>query len=550
MKRVAQTLFLFLGLGSVLAYPQGNQVPPKFKHVIVVFQENRTPDNLFQGLLSWPGIDPKKYDIQPSGMVAGTCKNPQASSINGGSWDPTTCSITGGTEDKRCLEPQPLAGGYDPSHRHCAFLTMYDKGKMDGAGFVKDNCHKAKDCTNGGAGEFLSYKFVPNIQHRLDPYLEIAAEYGWANRMFQTNQGPSFPAHQYLFGGTSAQNSEDDKKAVFIAENPGGIMIARHAYPGCLSPPQESNQVISPQPAGEQCPAGCTCYSNGSKECKITQDTEHNLCFDHPTLATLLDQHQLGWKYYAPSQGSIWNAPHSIKDVCRPDYTTGKCTGADYKNVDFDLSHVVQDINDSSCKLAAVSWVIPDGQCSDHAASSRGGGPAWVASIVNAVGKSTCNYWKDTAIIITWDDWGGWYDHVTPPVLPGIQGDYQLGFRVPLLVVSAYTKPGTVSDRDRDFGSILRFIEENFSLGVGSLGFADARANHGLNDFFNQRAGDFRMIQAPPVPAFCTMAPGQGVAPDDDAEEGTADSPSDSNAPQPPPQRKVRRQRQQQPTGN
>ena len=67
MRLVVQILFLLLGLGSVLAYSQGLQAPPKFKHVIVVFQENRTPDNLFQGLLTWPGIDPKKYDIQPSG---------------------------------------------------------------------------------------------------------------------------------------------------------------------------------------------------------------------------------------------------------------------------------------------------------------------------------------------------------------------------------------------------------------------------------------------------------------------------------------------------
>jgi phospholipase C len=168
------------------------------------------------------------------------------------------------------------------------------------------------------------------------------------------------------------------------------------------------------------------------------------------------------------------------------------------------------------------------------------------------VGQSKCNYWKDTAVLITWDDWGGWYDHVKPPVLSGIQGDYQLGFRVPLLVVSAYTKPGTVSNADRDFGSILRFIEENFSLGVGTLGFADARARHGLDEFFNQQAGDFHMIQAPPVPAFCTMPPGQGVAPDDDAEEGAADSvPGDGNAPeQQQPQRRNRRQQQAQPTSN
>jgi hypothetical protein len=72
-------------------------------------------------------------------------------------------------------------------------------------------------------------------------------------------------------------------------------------------------------------------------------------------------------------------------------------------------------------ELAAVSWVIPDGKYSDHPINS-GQGPAWVAAIVNAIGNSTtCDnnigYWQDTAIFITWDDRGGWFDHVAPVIL-------------------------------------------------------------------------------------------------------------------------------------
>src|SRR5437868_10602121 len=65
------------------------------------------------------------------------------------------------------------------------------------------------------------------------------------------------------------------------------------------------------------------------------------------------------------------------------------------------------------CQLPAVSWVIPTGQASDHPGNNNGTGPSWVASIVNAIGGSS--YWSNTAVIITWDDWGGWYDHVPPP---------------------------------------------------------------------------------------------------------------------------------------
>jgi len=131
-------------------------------------------------------------------------------------------------------------------------------------------------------------------------------------------------------------------------------------------------------------------------------------------------------------------------------------------------------------------------------------GPSYVADIVDAIGNSGCTntvgtqtytYWQDTAIFIVWDDWGGWYDHVAPPpsmLLRQCQGKtnscsdptqiwgcgYAYGFRVPLLVVSAYTPPETVSGACspgncpnavypyvHDFGSIIRFIEKNFGLG-------------------------------------------------------------------------------------
>jgi phospholipase C len=95
---------------------------------------------------------------------------------------------------------------------------------------------------------------------------------------------------------------------------------------------------------------------------------------------------------------------------------------------------------------------------------------------VNAIGASP--YWSNTAIFITWDDWGGWYDHVAPQ----IYNSYEYGFRVPLIVVSPYAKTGYVSHVTHDFGSILLFIEETFNL--PSLGYADARADD-LSDCFN-----------------------------------------------------------------
>ena len=113
-----------------------------------------------------------------------------------------------------------------------------------------------------------------------------------------------------------------------------------------------------------------------------------------------------------------------------------------------------------------------------------------VAAVVNAVGNSP--YWADTAIIITWDDWGGWYDHVAPMVV----NSYEYGFRVPLIVVSPYAKAAYISHANHDFGSILKFIEEVFE--VPGLGYADAEADD-MSDCFNlsQTPLTFRTIPAP-----------------------------------------------------
>ncbi len=99
-------------------------------------------------------------------------------------------------------------------------------------------------------------------------------------------------------------------------------------------------------------------------------------------------------------------------------------------NVEIPETQILSDIANGA--LAQVSWVIPDGYKSDHPDGNDGSGPAWVASIVNAIGNSP--YWANTAIIITWDDWGGWYDHVAPKIInDGVSwgSGYVYGFRVP-----------------------------------------------------------------------------------------------------------------------
>src|SRR5581483_7116649 len=157
-------------------------------------------------------------------------------------------------------------------------------------------------------------------------------------------------------------------------------------------------------------------------------------------------------------------------------------------NISMPETNVLNDVTNS--QLPAVSWVIPDQVDSDHAHSKTGTytGPQWIASVVNAIGTSS--YWNSTAIVVVWDDWGGWYDHVPPPFLDDAGG---LGFRVPMLVISPYVAPGTIAHTQYEFGSILKFVEQTFHL--GSLGTTDVRAASIGNIFhFNQKARHFKVI--------------------------------------------------------
>lgn len=202
----------------------------------------------------------------------------------------------------------------------------------------------------------------------------------------------------------------------------------------------------------------------------------------------------------------MFAAPNTSYTLCQPDYTANPpvCTNPEYNTaIDLNPSDILTDIMD--CNLPTVSWVTPIGQNSDHAGNPNGGhGPSWIASIVNSIGNDkTCEngagYWSDTAIVVTWDDWGGWYDHVAPTVLNGPQGVFEYGFRVPLIVISTYTPQRLVDNTRRDFGSVLRFMEGAFNLGEGALGFADARSTDDLSGFFNfsQTPRPFQTIQAP-----------------------------------------------------
>ena len=410
-------LVAILGLIFVPSVTFGKQ----FGHIVIIVQENRTPDNLFGSKAHFkPGVDVATFGIGLQG-------------------------------EKIPLTPRPLVDCYDIGHSHYSFQQDYAAGQMNGW-----DGNRVKVKPGCDPSPHPAYHYVDNAHGEIQPYFEIASLYGWANRMFQTNQGPSFPAHQFLVSGTS---SPDDPSLLFAAENGhfGGLAS------GCNAPPDAWVATIDP---------------NGSSGKTYP-------CFARSSLIDLLEAHGLSWRYYASGGQVQWVAPAALQSH----YTS--------PNVVLP-QQVLSDI--SACKLTNVAWVTPIGQNSDHAGIKSGGGPAWVASIVNAIGTSSCGYWQDTAIVITWDDWGGWYDHVPPPRnLTGWCISYCYGFRVPLLIASAYT-PSMVDNGVHDFSSILRFVEDNFALGrIGNGRFGDAYADN-LSQFFSGPQRPFVPINSPKEP--------------------------------------------------
>jgi phospholipase C len=423
----ASVLALSTVAGSARALPRVQSpeaAPIRFdtstpiKHIIIIIQENRSFDNLFNG---FPNAD----TVQTGKMHTG-----QTIALH--SWS--------------------LSGTGDPGHNHTDWVAAYDGGKMDG--------FDLEDYYNGNPVGTFPYAYVPESD--VAPYWTLASEFTLADRMFQSNTGPSFPAHQYLIAG----------QADFVSSGP-------NHYPwGC------------------DAPAGTWAYALNSKGQQVKGPYP---CFTYLTLGDLLDKANVRWRLYTPQPLTNWNPYQAIHQIR---------FGADWNDdISSPSSNILTDISGGT--LAKVSWVIPTTGESDHPEASGGGmGPDWVASITNAVGAS--KYWDNTAIFITWDDWGGWYDHVQPPQLD-LMG---LSMRVPLIVVSPYAKTDYVSHVNYEFGSILKFVEQTY--GLPSLGTTDARANP-LTDCFNfaKSPTPYRQVATRVSPWYFLHDPNPYGAPDD-----------------------------------
>lgn len=339
---------------------------------------------------------------------------------------------------KIALQPIGLETTWDLDHSSTSFFQA-----CNGSGSIPGtNCQmngfdqEFVDCGRRGEPQCPNanppYSYVPHSETK--PYFDMGKQYVVADQMYASNfDASSFISHQYIIAG-QAQSSVNFPFGAWGCEGGSGDLI----------------QIVGQK---RQVPEGY-----------------RQACYTDTTLGQEADAAGVSWGFYTGAingDGGLWSAYQANEYVYY---------GSDWKNdVISPQTNFFSDV--SNGKLRQISWVTPTCENSDHAGCGSNKGPAWVASLVNAIGQS--QYWSSTAIVIFWDDYGGWYDPEAPAYV-----DYDgLGLRIPMIVVSPFAKKGFVSHVHYEHGSILKFVEDQF--GLPRLSASDTRATSIEKDCFN-----------------------------------------------------------------
>ncbi|MDQ6863699.1 MAG: alkaline phosphatase family protein [Thermoproteota archaeon] len=435
---ITVSLFLIAALVAAsiilpLAYAQqintiNNPATNPINHIVVIMQENRSFDNYFG---TYPGAN---------GIPKGTCvplspDNPSVGCV------------------KPFLSTDVISG--DLPHGYQSSVVGYDNGKMDG--FMVGENENPKTMT------YYDNKTIPY-------YWDLAKNYVLADNFYSSVLSYSLPNHWYALAGQAPATS----MFYFMHRPPNNDILNQQENASTIAggnPNATANFGVNPNPTS----------TNLRDEVARVYLEESNLT---KTVADLFmnDTHNITWKYYdhliragnykaAVSSGrafEFWN-PFSAKGstytpAYAPHFVNRAQIFTDLKSGDF----------------PQVSWVTPSFPISEHPPANITSGMNWVKDVINAIMSSP--YWNSTAIILTWDDYGGFYDHVPPPQID----KYGLGFRMPTLIISPYAKPGYIDHTQYQFETMLKFIEWRFSL--QPLTERDLHANTLLNAFdFSQK---------------------------------------------------------------
>jgi phospholipase C len=342
----------------------------------------------------------------------------------------------GQTFDGRTLQltEAPDIQPFDLGHSFLAGLLAINGGEMNGFSRVNPATGKPSDALAGYSS--FTRAGIPN-------YWAYADRFVLADHFFTSMYGPTFPEHLYAVAAQANQvvgNTDDD-----VPEY-------------CDDPTEESPRFRDGLTEAEV-------REIMRLEREVLQDYPRNFelianywervesCFDIEILPDHLERAEIDWRYYAP-ENVYMNAMQSIRHVR---------FGPMWDNV----RHPDEFIDDvERGDLPPVSWLVPPIPFNDHPGGQRSvcAGENWFVQHMNALMQS--RYWERMAVVVIWDDFGGFYDHVPPPQYD-IMG---LGPRTPALIISPWSRRGTnpeggyIDDNVYEFSSVLRFIEDLHGL--------------------------------------------------------------------------------------
>jgi phospholipase C len=454
----------------------------KIQHVIVIMQENRSFDSYFG---TYPGAN---------GIPAGVCVP-----------DPA---------DGGCVAPfhDPEDKNSGGPHGHGAFVADLDEGRMDG--FVGE-AEKGSKCSStepgcspcteqgssaqGGSGASSGSASASCVDpmgyhdaREIPNYWMYAQNFVLQDAMFEPISSWSWPEHLTLVSAWSASCKSGEK----WSENPLSCFTSLEGPPA----PEEKEGKPNPYTGPEA------------------------ISLPWTDITYLLHKHEVSWGYYI-FEGDEPDCEDDEAMTCAPVAQGPKTPGIWNPLVDFldvkednqmgnvqSLTHFYTAVQKTSeCALPNVSWVVPNSVVSEHPPALISQGQAYVTTLVNSIMRSPC--WDSSAIFLSWDDWGGFYDHVVPPVIDN-EG---YGFRVPGLVISPYAKAGYVDHQQLSHESYLKFVEDDFledeRLNPATDGRRDSR-----KEVYEEAPGvgnlesDFDFEQPPRPPLILSPEPVPGPA--------------------------------------
>ncbi len=425
----------------------------KIRHIVIIMQENRSFDTYFG---TFPGAD---------GIPAGVCV---PDPVNGG-----------------CVKPfhDPADLNYGGPHGQGNATADIDAGKMDGfvgqaekgsgCSTTNPNC---SPCTTSSASKCVDVMGYHDARE-IPNYWRYAQDFVLQDQMFEPNASWSLPEHLYQVSEWSAK---------------------------CTN----ANQ-----------PSSCTNALQSPNSPGAPLDTTPLYAWTDITY--LLHQYGVPWAYYVfkgtepdcendsamtcapvqqgPTTPGIWNPLPHFTDVQQDDQLA---------NVQ-SLSNFFTAAKAGT--LPAVSWIDPNGKVSEHPTALVSAGQTYVTGLVNAIMQSPD--WDSTAIFLSWDDWGGFYDHVVPPVVD----QNGLGLRVPGIVISPYARQGYIDHQVLSHDNYVKFIEDDFlasqRLDPATDGRPDPRIDvREASPLLGDLSTDFDFNQPPRAPEILPVHPPPGPA--------------------------------------